>query len=97
MRMFDPPHPGEFIRYVYMEPYGLTVRMVAKYLDVAPSTLTRLLNGSSAVTPEMAIRLSRVFGRSPESWMAMQDAYSLVNAKLKTDLQKLKKLELPTN
>ncbi len=65
--MYNPPHPGEFIREVYMEPFGLSSRKVAKNLDVAPSTIIRLLNGKGNVTPEMALRLSRVFGRSPES------------------------------
>ncbi len=94
MSMHDPPHPGEFIRELYMEPFGLSSRKVAKNLNVAPSTINRLLNRESNVTPEMALRLSLVFGRSPESWLAMQDHYSLWHAKQKMDLKNLKKLEL---
>lgn len=94
MSMYNPPHPGEFIREVYLEPFGLSSRKVAKNLNVAPSTINRLLNGDSNVTPEMALRLSQVFGRSPESWLAMQDHYSLWHAKQKMDLKDLKKLEL---
>ncbi len=94
MSMHDPPHPGEFIREVYLEPFGLSSRKVAKNLNVAPSTINRLLTGDSNVTPEMALRLSQVFGRSPESWLAMQDHYSLWHAKQKIDLKDLKKLEL---
>ncbi|MEE9166999.1 MAG: HigA family addiction module antitoxin [Candidatus Neomarinimicrobiota bacterium] len=94
MSMHNPPHPGEFIREVYLEPFGLSARKVAKNLNVAPSTFIRLLNGESNVTPEMALRLSRVLGRSPESWMAMQDHYSLWHAKRTTDLKEVKKLEL---
>ncbi|MCH8010953.1 MAG: HigA family addiction module antidote protein [Candidatus Marinimicrobia bacterium] len=94
MSMYNPPHPGEFIREVYMEPFGLSSRKVAKNLDVAPSTIIRLLNGKGNVTTEMALRLSRVFGRSPENWLAMQDHYSLRHVKQKINLKDLKKLEL---
>ena len=94
MSMHDPPHPGEFIKEVYMEPFGLTVRKVARNLKVAPSTFVRLLNCQSNVTPEMALRLSYVFGRTPESWLAMQDHYSLWHARQKVDMRDVKKLEL---
>jgi len=94
MSMHNPPHPGEFIREVYMEPFGLSSRKVARNLNVAASTFIRLLNGESNVTPEMALRLSHVFGRTPESWLAMQDHYSLWHAKQKVDLRDVKKLEL---
>lgn len=96
MNMYNPPHPGEFIRDIYMTPFDLSVRAVAKALDVAPSTINRLLNGLSNLTPEMALRLSRVFGRSPESWLTMQDNYSLWQAKQKVDLKNVKKMELET-
>lgn len=94
MNMHNPPHPGEFIRDIYMTPFDLSVRAVANALDVAPSTINRLLNGLSNVTPEMALRLSRVFGRSPESWLTMQDNYSLWQAKQKVDLKNVRKMEL---
>ena len=94
MSMHNPPHPGEFIREIYIEPYGLSIRTVASNMNVAPSTLTRLLNGASNVSPEMALRLSRVFGRSPESWLAMQDHYSLWFAKKNINIKNLKKIEL---
>ncbi|MCH7764442.1 MAG: HigA family addiction module antidote protein [Candidatus Marinimicrobia bacterium] len=94
MSMHDPLHPGEFIKEVYMEPFGLTVRKVARNLKVAPSTFVRLLNCQSNVTPEMALRLSYVFGRTPESWLAMQDHYSLWHARQKVDMRDVKKLEL---
>ena len=59
MRMHNPPHPGEFIRDVYLAPYGLSVRSLAESLDVSASTLTRIVNGQSGISPEMALRLSR--------------------------------------
>ena len=94
MRMHNPPHPGEFIREVYMVPYGLSVRKVADSLGVSPSTLNRLLNGKSGVSPEMALRLSKALGRSPESWLAMQDRYDLWHAQGNVDLNRVRKLDL---
>ncbi|MCA9999193.1 MAG: HigA family addiction module antidote protein, partial [Anaerolineales bacterium] len=63
MSMYDPPHPGEFIRTVYLEGLAVSSRTVAAKLKVSPSTFTRLLNGTSSVTPEMALRLSKTLGR----------------------------------
>lgn len=77
MTMHNPPHPGEFIREVYLEPFGLSARQLAVKLGVSPSTLSRVLKGTSGVSPEMALRLSKALGRSPESWLAMQDLYDL--------------------
>ncbi len=94
MSMYNPPHPGEFIKEVYIKPYGLSTRKVAGNLNVAPSTFSRLLNGDSNISPEMALRLSKVFGRSPESWLAMQDYYSLWHAKKKVNINSLRKLKL---
>ncbi|MBL4909740.1 MAG: HigA family addiction module antidote protein [Alteromonadaceae bacterium] len=81
MTMYNPPHPGEFIYEVYLEPSRFSCRYLAKQLDVASSTLNRLLKGQSAISPTMALRLSKALGRSPESWLAMQDAYDLWHAK----------------
>jgi addiction module HigA family antidote len=75
MPMHNPPHPGEFITAIYLEPYGISGRALADKLDVAPSTLSRILKGTSRIGPEMALRLSKVIGRSPESWLAMQEAH----------------------
>ena len=77
MAMHNPPHPGEFITDIYLEPYGVSGRELADRLDVAPSTLSRVLKGTSRVTPEMALRLAKALGRSPESWLAMQNAHDL--------------------
>ena len=60
MTMHNPPHPGEFISDIYLEPNGISGRELADKLDVAASTLSRILKGSSRVTPEMALRLSGV-------------------------------------
>lgn len=89
MPMHNPPHPGEFISDVYMEPFGYSCRFVAKQLDVSASTLNRVLKGQSSITPEMALRLSKALGRTPESWLSMQDNYNLWQAKQKVNLAKV--------
>jgi len=92
--MFNPVHPGEFISATYMEPFGLSCRYLAAKLDVSPSTLNRVLKRQSGVSPEMALRLSKALGRSPESWLAMQDAYDLWHAGQNISLDKVEKVEL---
>ena len=86
MNMHNPPHPGEFIRQVYLEPHELSVRSLAESLDVSASTITRIVNGHSGLSPEMALRLSKAIGRTPESWLAMQHNYDLWQAKQSADL-----------
>lgn len=94
MPMHNPPHPGEFIFATYMEPYDLSCRYVAEQLDVSPSTLNRILKLQSGVSPEMALRLSKALGRSPESWLAMQDAYYLWHAGKTLKLDNVHKIQL---
>lgn len=94
MAMYNPPHPGVFITAVYLEPNGISGRELAEKLDVAASTLSRVLKGTSRVTPEMALRLSKAIGRSPESWLAMQDAHDLWVARQHVNLNRVGKLEL---
>lgn len=94
MDMHNPPHPGEFISSTYMEPFGVSCRKLAKHLDVAASTLNRILKSQSGVSPEMALRLSKALGRSPESWLAMQDNYDLWLARKKVKLENVHKLSL---
>ncbi len=86
MTMYNPPHPGHFIKETYLKPLGLSVRYVAKSLDVAASTFSRLVSGKSDISPAMALKLYRAFGRSPESWMAMQAEYELWKAEKKINL-----------
>ena len=93
MAMHNPPHPGEFIREIYIDPFDLSVRSIAESLGVSPSTLNRLINGQSGVSPEMALRLSKALGRSPGSWLALQHNYDLWHAKRNTDLSGVKKVE----
>ncbi|HYN78763.1 MAG TPA: HigA family addiction module antitoxin [Lamprocystis sp. (in: g-proteobacteria)] len=94
MPMHHPPHPGEFIRAVYLKPFAVSARHLAVKLAVAPSTLNRLLNGSAGVSPEMALRLSKALGRSPESWLALQDLHDLWVARQTVDLGAVEPLRL---
>ena len=94
MAMHNPPHPGEFITEVYLKPNNLSARELAATLGVAASTLHRILTGASSVSPEMALRLSKALGRSPESWLALQYNYGLWQAKQRVNLRKVSKLRL---
>ena len=92
MPMHNPPHPGEFIAEVYLAPNHLSGRELAEKLGVAASTLSRILKGSSGVSPEMALRLSKALGRSPESWLAMQYNYELWQTRRRLDLRDVGKV-----
>ena len=94
MSMYNPPHPGEFIREVYLEPLGISYSTVAAKLKVAPSTFNRLIKGHSNLSSEMALRLSKTLGRSPESWLIMQNNYNLWQARQTIDLDEVEELEI---
>jgi addiction module HigA family antidote len=80
MVMHNPPHPGKVIRELCIEPLGLTVTDAAKGLCVSRKTLSALLNGRFGISPEMAIRFSKGFGASAESWLIQQCQYDLWQA-----------------
>ncbi len=94
MQMHNPLHPGEFIEGVYLEPCELSIRQVAERLGVSASSFQRLVAGKSRVTPDMALRLSRVLGRSAVSWLAMQDSHDLWRARQCLELSVLTPREL---
>ena len=94
MAMHNPPHPGDFIASVYLEPNGISGRELASKLGVSPSTLNRVLTGRSSISPEMALRLSKCLGRSPESWLAMQHSHDLWQAKKNVDLRQVETMIL---
>lgn len=94
MAMHNPPHPGEFITEVYLEPNHLSGRELAVKLGVAASTLNRILTGVSGISPEMALRLSKALGRSPESWLAMQCNHDLWHAKQHVKLGNVGRIRL---
>ena len=81
MPMHDPPHPGEIVRWECLEPLGLTVTRAAQGLGVTRQALSDLVNEKAGVSVEMAYRLSQAFGSTPETWLRMQMAYDLWQAR----------------
>ena len=81
MPMKNPPHPGRSIRSACLEPLGLSVTEAAKILGVTRQTLNNVIHGKSGISPEMSIRLSKAFGSTPETWLRMQLAYDLAQAR----------------
>lgn len=92
MRMKNPPHPGGVVRHDCIEPLGLTITKAAAALGVTRTTLSELVNGRRGISPEMAVRLSKVFGGSAESWLLQQAQYDLT--RVPTDrFKQLRRLE----
>ena len=81
MVMQNPPHPGELIRYECLEPLGLTVTRAAQGLGVTRQALSDLVNEKAGVSVEMSFRLSKAFGSTPETWLGLQTAYDLWQAR----------------
>jgi addiction module HigA family antidote len=92
MRMHNPPHPGEVLRELCLEPLGITVTDAAKALGIARKTLSSILNGHSGISPEMALRLAMAFDTSPESWLNQQVQYDLWEAEQHSRKLKVKKM-----
>ncbi len=92
MQMHDPPHPGEVLRELCLEPLGLTVTEAARALDVSRKTLSAILNGRAGISPEMAVRLSVAFDTTAESWLAQQIQYDLWQAEKKRGSLKVRPL-----
>lgn len=85
MPMHNPPHPGEIVRHECLEPLGLSVTEAAKGLGVTRQALSELVNERTGVSVEMAIRLSKAFGSRPETWLRLQQAYDLWQARERAD------------
>jgi addiction module HigA family antidote len=81
MPMKNPAHPGSVVRHDCLEPLGLSVTTGARVLGVSRQALNNVVNGKSGISPEMAIRLSKAFGSTPETWLRMQLAYDLAAAR----------------
>ena len=92
MPMKSPPHPGEHVRHDCIEPLGLSITDTARRLGVSRQALNNLVNGRAGVSPEMAIRLSKAFGGSPEVWLKMQMQYDLSEALRGADRIKVERL-----
>ena len=91
--MYNPPHPGEIIREFCVESLNINVTEAARALGVTRKTFSALLNGRAGISPEMALRLSKVFGRSPEGWLKLQLQYDLWKTKQSIDIDNLKRFE----
>ena len=93
--MHNPPHPGDVIKELCLDPLGLTVTAAAEGLGVSRRALSALLNGHAGISADMAIRLSKAFGRSPESWLQLQLQYDLWDAEQRSDKIKVKHFPTP--
>jgi addiction module HigA family antidote len=91
-KMHNPPHPGEVIRELCLEPLGLSVTEAAKGLGVSRKTLSAILNGRAGISPEMALRLSIAFDTTPESWLSQQTQYDLWQARKELKRLQVRKL-----
>lgn len=92
MLMHNPPHPGEVLRQLCLDPLGLTVTEAAKGLGVSRKTLSSILNGRAGLSPEMAVRLSLAFGTTSESWLNHQVQYDLWQAEKQRKSYRVMKL-----
>ena len=92
--MYNPPHPGEVLNELCLQPLGLSVTRAAKALGISRKTLSQLLNGHIGVSPTMAIRLSLATDTTAESWLNMQTAYDLWQAKQKNKRLKVERLKV---
>jgi addiction module HigA family antidote len=81
MPMKNPVHPGQIVRHDCIAPLGLTITAAAKVLGVTRQALNNVVTGKSGISPEMAIRISKAFGSTPETWLRMQLAYDLAQAR----------------
>ncbi len=95
MPMYDPPHPGGSILRACLEPLGLTVTAGAKVLGVTRQALSNVVNGKSGISPEMAIRLTKAFGSTPETWLRMQLAFDLAAARKNEGKIKVRRQPVP--
>jgi addiction module HigA family antidote len=90
--MHDPPHPGQVVRELCLEPLGLSVTAAAEALGVSRKTLSQLLNGRAGISAEMAMRLAIAFGTTPESWLNQQMQYDLWAARIRARRLKVRRL-----
>lgn len=95
MPMKTPAHPGRIVRSACLEPLGLSVTAGARALGVSRQALTSLVNGRTGVSPAMAIRLARAFGSTPETWLRMQLAWDLAQARRNEQRIRVRRLPVP--
>lgn len=96
MAMHNPPHPGGIVRRQCLQPLGLSVTRAAEGLGVTRQALSDLVNERTGISTEMAIRLSKAFGSTPETWLGMQMAYDLWQARERAEQLEIEMFEAPT-
>ena len=84
--MFNPPHPGKLLKYIYLKDYKLTITAFALKIGVSRVSASELVNGKNGISPEMSLRLAKCFKTSPEYWLNMQQTYDLWQAKQRVNL-----------
>ena len=94
IQMHNPPHPGEILREFCLEPLDLSVTDAAEALGISRKTLSSILNGRSGISPEMAMRLSKAFDTTPESWLNQQQQYDLWRAMRSKTIIRVKRLRV---
>ncbi len=95
MPMFNPPHPGRLVRQECIEPLGLTVTKAAVALGVTRQALNNVVNARSGISPEMAVRLAKAFGGTPEAWLRMQMTYDLAQVRKRDHKIKVRPVPAP--
>ena len=90
MNMHNPPHPGELLKELYIEPLNLTITELANGIGITRKSLSQLVNGKFGVSPDMAIRLAKAFSTTPESWLNLQQQYDIWKMKKTHKFPKIK-------
>jgi len=92
--MHNPPHPGEILQELWLEPLGLSITKAAEHLKVSRKTLSEIINGKAAISPEMAVRLEMAFGKSARSWLGHQAEYDVWQLKARRGELEIEKIEV---
>ncbi|MCA9840121.1 MAG: HigA family addiction module antidote protein [Trueperaceae bacterium] len=94
MPMFNPPHPGEVLKGLYLDDMELTITYAAEALGVSRNSLSRVVNGKAAISPEMAFRIAKAFGGTAKSWLNMQLEYDYWQTERSIDVSHVKVLKV---
>ena len=87
---FNPPHPGKYVQADCINPLGLSIREAAEGLNISRKHLSQIVNGHAGISPDMACRLSKAFGSTPEVWLRLQMRYDLAKARAEGEYQQVK-------
>lgn len=94
MEMFNPPHPGQVLKELYLNEYKISVTALSLMIGVSRVTASELVNGKNGVTAEMSLRLAKAFKTKPEFWLNLQQQYDLWQARLNTNLDDIEPIAL---